>query len=268
MTLRLGSPCVLAAIIMVAGITLALLWQRAPVEPRAAVPAHGPFPFGDYDALLRRYVDDQGRVDYQRLKERDSDSVERLYAALSVTGPERTPALYPDRDARLAYYISAYNLLVWKNVIDGLPQLHSVKEKFFRFFREPEFLVDGRALSLRELEDKIIRPRLRDPRLHFALNCASGGCPRLPREAFSPPHVQAQLERETRRFIGEGRNVAYDPVRKTVRLSPIFKWYAGDFGGAVLAFVNRYRAQPIPAGTRIEYGDYDWRLNDLSLPPR
>jgi hypothetical protein len=240
--------------------------------PRLPAPA-GPLPVAEYDALLKRYVDDQGRVDYAALKSKDADTVEKLYAVIAATGPDKTPELYPGRPAALAYYLSAYNLLVWKNVLDSLPKLKQVDEGLYRFFRNPDFMVDGKEADLDDLEKKIIRKRFKDGRIHFALNCASGGCPKLPRTAFTAAAVDQQLDAEARRFCNEPRNVRFDPAAKTVTLSMIFKWYKDDFGGAdaaVLGFINKYRAadQQLPAGTQLKYVDYDWHLNDLSLAIR
>jgi hypothetical protein len=242
----------------------ALAGSLAPKVP----PPPGAFPFAEYDALLKKYVDDQGRVNYAGLRQGDAATIERLYASIAATGPDKTPELYKGRDAGLAYYLSAYNLLVWKNVLDRNPR--RVDEKLYSFFRDPDFQVDGKEVDLDDLEKKVIRKKFRDGRVHFALNCASGGCPRLPREAFAPGKVGAQLDREARRFCNEPRNVSYDPGSKTVKLSMIFKWYKDDFGGDVIAFINKYRdaKDAIPADAKIDHVEYDWRLNDPSLPVR
>ena len=242
------------------------------LPPRLPAPA-GPLPVADYDALLKRYVDDQGRVDYAALKSKDADTVEKLYAVIAATGPDKTPELYKGPEAALAYYLSAYNLLVWKNVIDSLPKLKQVDEGLYRFFRSPDFMVDGKEVDLDDLEKKLIRKRFKDGRIHFALNCASGGCPKLPRTAFTAAEVDHQLDAEARRFCSEPRNVRLDPAQKTVTLSMIFKWYKDDFGGsdaAVVAFINKYRAaaEQLPVGLQLKYVDYDWHLNDLSLTIR
>lgn len=246
--------------------------EAAALAPRVPAPA-GPLATAEYEALLQRYVDAEGRVDYAALKSKDADTVEKLYAALAATGPDKTPELYKGKGAALAYYLSAYNLLVWKNVIDGLPKLKQVDEETYKFFRSPTFTVDGKETNLDDLEKKLIRTRFKDGRVHFALNCASGGCPKLPRTAFTAAKVDQQLDAEARRFCNEPRNVRYDAASKTVTLSMIFNWYKDDFGGAgpaVLAFINRYRAPAaqIPADAQLKYVDYDWRLNDKSLPIR
>ncbi len=270
-----GHRALLAASLIVLGAMGVFVVGMARAKVLApTVPApKGAFPFAEYDALLKKYTDDQGRVDYGALKKKDAATVEKLYASLSATGPDKTPELYPGRDAALAYYLSAYNVLVWKNVIDRVPGLRQVDEKLYSFFRNPEFQVDGKNWNLDDLEKKLIRPRFKDPRVHFALNCASGGCPKLAREAFVPEKVQSQLDREARRFINEKRNVDYDAAGHKVRLSMIFKWYKDDFGkdnGTVLAFINKHRAAgaQVPADAKIDPVDYDWRLNDKSLPER
>jgi len=242
------------------------------LEPKLAAPA-GAFPFDEYDALLKKYVDAQGRVDYNALKANDAQTVEKLYAIVAATGPDKTPNLYKGKNAALAYYLSAYNVLVWKNVIDNIPKLRRVDQGLYSFFRNPEFQVNGAEVDLDDLEKKIIRPRFKDGRIHFALNCASGGCPKLPREAFTPDKVQAQLDSESKVFCNEKRNVDFDPTTKALKLSMIFKWYKEDFGGSdmsTITFINKYRPDTaqLPPDAKISYIDYDWRMNDKSLPER
>ena len=244
------------------------------LRPVAAQPAPAaPFAFSEHDRLLKAYTDAQGRVDYDGLRAnaRDLAALNRLVESLATTGPDKTPALYPSKHHALAYYLSAYNLLVWKNVIDQ--RTKRVDENGFAFFKKPQYAIDGKQLSLDDLEKKLIRPRFLDPRVHFALNCASGGCPRLPREAFVPERVHDQLERESRSFIGEKRNVDYDAARKRVKLSMIFKWYKDDFAkddASLVAYLNKYRPATLPLlpDVSIEHVEYDWRLNDRTLPPR
>jgi hypothetical protein len=267
-------PLLLRQALRIGAPVLAL---TGPGPAAAQQPAAAPFSFTEYEGLLRSYTDAQGRVDYSALRAsaRDAALLDRLVQSLAVTGPEKTPALYPSRQHALAYYLSAYNLLVWKNVIDQQlgQQSRRVDDNGFEFFKKPAYQVDGKALSLDDLEKKLIRPRFGDGRIHFALNCASGGCPRLPREAFVPERVEAQLDREARTFISEKRNVDFDPAGKRVRLSMIFKWYREDFAkddAGLLAYLNKYRpaGQQLPPDAKIEHVEYDWRLNDKTLPAR
>src|SRR5262249_28644241 len=114
----------------------------------------------------------------------------------------------------------------------------------------------------------VIRPEFKDPRVHMALNCASAGCPQLSREAFTPEKLEAQLDRETRKFMSEKRNVDYDAAAHKVRLSRLFDWYKDDFGkepAKVLTWINKYRDEKVPIDAKIDYVEYDWTLNDTNL---
>jgi len=236
-------------------------------DAKALAAAPAPFPWGAWDKLLEQYVDDQGRVDYHAV---DRAAFERVFAAVARSSPRRDPALYPSPDAAKAFYLDAYNVLVWKNVLSRLPALANVDAEKVSFFHSTKFVVGGEAMSLSDLENQIVRPQLEDARVHFALNCASGGCPILPREAFTPDKVDAQLSREARKFCNERRNVAYDATAKTLKLSHIFDWYRDDFGreaAKVIAWINTFRAADakLPTDAKIEYVDYDWTLNDQRL---
>jgi hypothetical protein len=232
--------------------------------------APAPFPFAEWDALLHKYVDEIGRVSYSALQasHEDLQRFERVFAAVAASSPKSAPDKYPTPKAREAYYIDAYNVLVWKNVLNRLPKLKNVDSEKASFFFWTNFLVGGKKINLKDLEGDIIRPEFKDPRVHMALNCASAGCPRLPREAFLPEKLDQQLDREARTFVNERRNVDYNAVAKTVRLSRIFDWYKDDFGkepGKVIQWINYYRDDKIPTETKIDYIEYDWTLNDQNL---
>ncbi|MFO0604822.1 MAG: DUF547 domain-containing protein [Polyangiales bacterium] len=219
------------------------------------------FPYAAYGALLAAYVDGDGRVDYAGLR-RDRGRLDRVLAYVVQVGPSARPDLYPTDDARKAFFLTAYNANVWRGVVDR-PPLRTLDGVRVSFFYATRFVVDGAETNLRDLENDRVRAAFRDARVHFALNCASLGCPRLPREPFTPERLDAQLDREARRFCNEPRNVRVDAVRRRVVLSKIFDWYADDFAGGAVAFINRYRDRDaqVPGGWAVEFADYDWRLN-------
>jgi hypothetical protein len=241
------------------------------LRPDAAALKDAPqsFPVEDWDALLRKYVDDQGRVDYPALAKADLPAFERVFAAVAASSPRAEADRYPTRGAREAYYLNAYNVLVWKYVLTRTHKLLSIDVVSHVFFEVARFFVGGRETTLDELE-KAIRGKFKDPRVHMALNCAAAGCPLLPRQAFKPEALERQLDRAARRFVAEKRNVDYDAAKQVVHLSRLFDWYGEDFGTEpvkVLGWINRYRAASaqLPLDARIEYVEYDWRLNDRSL---
>jgi hypothetical protein len=242
----------------------------ATVKPDAAAVAAAavPFPYAQWNALLAKYVDDKGRVDYNAI---DRGAFDKVFAAVAASSPKKNPDKYPSKDAQKAYYLDAYNVLAWKNVLNRLPKLKNVGSEKVSFFYITKFVVGGDEMNLYDLENKIVRPTFKDARVHFALNCASGGCPQLPQDAFTPAKVDEQLSREAKKFCNEKRNVDFDATTKKLKLSHIFDWYKDDFGkepAKVIAWINQYRSDKLPADAKIEYVDYDWTLNDQHLVNR
>jgi len=242
-----------------------------------SLPTHGQEPFSheDWTKVLETFVDEGGLVDYVGLA-RDRALFDRYIAAIETIGPETNPELFPTRNDELAYYINAYNAHVFKGVLVRGPEDDTVWTPFgtgLSFFVYMDIRVGGKETTLKSLEDDVVRPRYQDPRVHAALNCASLGCPRLPREAFSGPRLDAQLDREITQFIGEARNVTVDAKAKTVKLSKIFDWFAGDFlawekrqgntSPKILDYINRYRpaGEKIPGDYKVSYFDYDKAIN-------
>jgi hypothetical protein len=127
-------------------------------------------------------------------------------------------------------------------------------------FVTTKFRLDGGTTNLHDLENKHIRPTFGEPRVHFALNCASVGCPSLPAVPFTGADLEAELVRETTRFVRDPRHVAVEDG--VVVLSAIFDWYKEDFGGDPVGWI---RAQApglgLPDTTRYRVRPYDWALN-------
>ncbi|TAK30143.1 MAG: DUF547 domain-containing protein [Myxococcaceae bacterium] len=243
------------------------------VLTRAEMQGATSFPLSEYDRLLHRFVDSDGlgRVDYRGLR-RDRAALDRVLAFVAQAGPSARPELYPSENHRKAFFIAAYNASVWRNVIDRAP-LSDIGAVRLSFFYSTRYVIDGAEINLKDLEDQRVRAAFHDARVHFALNCASAGCPRLPNEAFAPERLDAQLDREARRFCNEPRNVRVDPAARRVVLSQIFNWYEQDFvetersrgqaDGDRITFINRYRAEgdQIPRSFAVEFVDYDWTIN-------
>ncbi|MEO0454177.1 MAG: DUF547 domain-containing protein [Verrucomicrobiota bacterium] len=213
----------------------------------------------DYALLLKKYVSADG-VDYQGWKDHPNDLARLGQAAETVAQP--LPA-NTDRSTRLAYYINAYNIWTLVKVLEDYP-IESVKSvrPFFGFFKDKDITVDGKVTSLDALEKEILLPQFKDPRIHFAINCASRSCPPLISEPFAANRLEEQLEAVTRHFISENP-YAYEQKDGALYLSSLFDWYRADFEkkGAVFPFINRYRSVPIPADAQVRYLPYDWSLN-------
>jgi hypothetical protein len=211
--------------------------------------------------VLAKHVDEKGRIDFVGLSRERAD-LDAYVAWIGRVSPANSPASFPSKESKLAYFINAYNALAMYNVIEsGMPKdLNAVKVKFF--YRN-KLELGGQKMSLYDLENKIVRP-MGDPRVHFALNCMVRGCPRLPREPFRADQLDAELEATAQYFLNEERNVKIEADKQTVRFSQILQFYTEDFvkkAPSLIAYANKYRDAKIPDSYRVEYIPYDWTLN-------
>jgi len=208
--------------------------------------------------VLKQHVDDRGRVGFNSLKEAPH-ALEQWVAHVAEVGPKTDPDRYPTVSDQLAYYIDAYNGLAMYGVLySGV--LPKQKIRFFLFRRYP---VGGEWMSLYTLENDIIRP-YGDPRVHFALNCMSASCPRLPREPWLGATLDAQLEAAAIEFFASEQHLWVDDDTRTVRVSEILDFYTSDFvseGTNLIDYINGYRSPAIPADYTVEFIPYDWNLN-------
>lgn len=217
-------------------------------------------------SVLTRFVDEQGRVDFHGLS-RDDAQLNAYVDWLGEVGPTTAPERFPDRNAELAYHINAYNALAMHGIVArGIPDgFHSLFSRA-RFFRLRGITVDGRRTNLYHYENEVIRA-YDEPRVHFALNCMSAGCPRLPREPFRPDALDAQLEAAAREFFASPRHLEVLADTRTVRVSEILDFFTEDFLSertpTLIAYINQYRDEPVPADYRIEFIPYDWTTNQV-----
>lgn len=258
------------------------LMVLALLVPELHVPAFGQsgrFENRDFGRLLERYVDSNGWVDYRGLAADRND----LDAYLARLGSANTGSLANDAE-RLAFWINAYNAFTLADALDSVyGKVRGVKD-VSGFFNGKRHRVAGEELALDDIESR--GRKLGDPRIHFAIVCASTSCPKLQRFAYTGAELDAQLERVTREFLADpARGLRVDRERKRIYLSPIFKWYAGDFtgetsgagrllalgravvsGGDQLGYARRYAPAEAArfideARPSVHYLDYDWMLN-------
>ena len=218
-----------------------------------------------FDQVLQKYVDSQGRVNYAGLKN-DSGTLESYLDLLAVNAPSDRATF----QTGLAFWINAYNALTIKGVLDHYPTTSVRKIKLFGgFFSRIKFQVGGRSYTLDNIEHDIIRSEFGDPRIHFALICASLGCPILENRAFVPETLEERLDNATANFINNPEKVRLDRENGVLHLSQIFEWYAEDFEDthdSVINFISEYLPEAdtaflARAEIQIQYLQYDWRLN-------
>ena len=221
-----------------------------------------------FDQVLQKYVDSQGRVNYAGLKN-DLGTLESYLDLLAVNAPSDRATF----QTGLAFWINAYNALTIKGVLDHYPTTSVRKIKLFGgFFSRIKFQVGGRSYALDNIEHDIIRSEFGDPRIHFALVCASLGCPILENRAFVPETLEERLDNATANFINNPEKVRLDRENGVLHLSQIFEWYAEDFEDthdSVINFISEYLPEAdtaflARAEIQIQYLQYDWRLNAQS----
>ncbi len=225
-----------------------------------------------YESVLQKYVGTDGRVNYAGLKA-DSGDLNMFVGQLASASPDSSPALFRNREAQLAYWLNAYNALVLHSFAADYPQKRERLTGLVgraSFFLRQKHTVGGKNRTLGDIEDNSIRKLFKEPRVHFALVCASASCPWLSRTAYTAENLNTHLEEETRRYFAQARNFHMDEAKREVTLPRILEWFKEDFGGSqekVLAFVAKYRKEEsakLTLGTwRIKYFDYDWSPNDL-----
>ncbi len=239
-------------------------------------------PWSGFDALLRAVVRPTG-VDYAALRAR-IEELRALHAWLATHGPTTTPEAFRSANARLAYWLNAYNAAVLLGVAEAPASMGNVLAYLpdNGFFRRTRRRVDGRDLSLDDIENREVRAVFHDARVHFALNCAARSCPPLRAGAYHADRVSAELDEQARRYFA-GDRVTLDDAAHTVRVVQLFEWFRDDFAARVpghtpstvqgpLGFVHTFAPEALRrrieatcgadgARCTLTFEPYDWTLN-------
>lgn len=207
------------------------------------------------DSFFKKYVAN-GQVDYLALYN-NPDELDVLIASIEREALKDKTAGY-----QKAFWMNAYNILVIKSIVEkrGLKSPKDDRD----FFSGEKHRVAGELLTLDEIERNMLHGAYEDERLHFGLVCGAEGCPSLAAFSYHPDSVEQQLLAQTIKVFNDGKFIRVDDAAKTVEVSKIFDWYRKDFektGLDIVAYINQYRIAKIPAGYKVTYSDYDWRLN-------
>ena len=206
-----------------------------------------------WNNLLQKHVSKNGMVDYKGFKS-DRAKLDNYLKMLSSQEPTKDWS----NNELLAYYINLYNAYTVDLILRNYP-VKSIKDISSPWTKE--FIkVGDTEISLGGIENSILR-KMNEPRIHFAINCASISCPKLLNEAYTAAEIEEQLERVTREFINSDKN---EISENSAKLSSIFDWYKKDFkeDGSVIDYINKYSETRIKPGAAISYKEYDWNLNE------
>ena len=267
------------ALVSAAGLSAALAAPRAELWPRWQ--AHDPastavIDHRDWTRLLQSYgaegEDGIVRIGYGRFSEPDKQALKGYIDRLASTAVGSL-----NRDEQMAYWINLYNALTVDLVLAHYPVSSILKINispgFFSIgpWGKKLTAVEGEALSLDDIEHRILRPIWRDPRIHYAVSCASLGCPNLALEAFTAENLERLLEANAIAHVNHPRGARFENGELIV--SSIYRWFVADFGGGnagVLKHLRQYArgelAEKVARNNFIGGDEYDWSINDVKTP--
>lgn len=234
--------------------------------------------YSQYGALLQAHVHwsadgHSSAVDYAGLK-RERAALKAVLKDFSAVTPQAFAGM--KREQQMAFLINAYNAFTLELVLSKYPDLKSIRDlgSFFRSpWKQPFFRLLGDTRTLDWIEHERLRPVYKEPRVHFAVNCASVGCPALRPEPFVADQLEAQLQDQARRFLSDRSRNRYDASRNTLYVSKIFDWFVEDFeADSSLQDWLAARADLLTESAadharvkqnkfKIDHLDYDWSLN-------
>ncbi len=239
--------------LLLAFVLSASIINGATAQPR--------FSHAAWDALLKKHVDAKGAVDYRGFI-KDSVALNQYLGQLAANPPQEESW---SREEQLAWWLNAYNAYTVQLITRHYPlkSINDIKKAGAKSPWDIPFIsLNGTNITLNHIEHEILRKQFADPRVHFAIVCASQSCPKLAAQAFEAGKVNEQLDRRTKEFLD-------DPSRNKItarqaQVSQIFNWFKEDFTrkGTVPEFINQYATAKIGKGAKISFLEYDWGLND------
>jgi len=225
-----------------------------------------------WNTILHKYVDGNGMVAYRDLHASSADV--RALDAYLRTLSTASPKIRASRDGKLAFWINAYNAVTIRGILREYPTTsirnHTAKVWGYNIWNDLQLYVGGQPYALKQIEHEVLR-KMNDPRIHFAIVCASIGCPRLLNEAYVPSEVQRQLEINAKDFFSRSQNFRYDRRNRRFQLSTILSWFGDDFGSGQAAQLRKIspwlpsdaaRQAATRNAVSISYLSYNWKINE------
>ena len=221
--------------------------------PTIIEPIEEKFNHQKWDLLLHKYVSSSGKVNYKGFQ--SEEGVLNAYLEeLKVNKPGQNAS----KNEKLAYWINVYNAFTVKLILENYP-VKSIMD-INKAWDQPIVDVGKELLSLSYVENEILR-KMNEPRIHFAINCASVSCPKLLNEAFVKDKMEQQLSKTTKSFLNDvSKN---DLTKNPIELSKLFEWYSVDFeNGKVIQFINKFTSIDLNESAKFTFKEYDWLLNE------
>ena len=207
-----------------------------------------------WDELLKKYVSTAGKVNYAGLKS-EKAKLDGYLKELQNNPPSNDW----QRNETMAFWINAYNAFTVKLIVDNYPVSSITKSEGGKPWDKKWITIGDKTYSLNNIENDILRPKYKDARIHFAVNCAAKSCPPLLNNAWTEENLNSNFEKQAKAFIN---NHDFNRItEKKVQVSKIFEWYASDFGN-LIDYLNKYSSVKISGSAKVEYLEYNWNLNN------
>lgn len=211
--------------------------------------------FTDCDMFLNKHVSGT-KVDYSTIK-KDTKELDNLINTINKIDVSKAD----DKNLK-AFYINAYNIIMINAIVSKYPVKSPMD--IAGIFDTAKYPIAGSKLTLNEIENKMIRAKYNDARIHFVLVCGANGCPPITNFAYTPELLDKKLNEQTKLAINNPNFIKINEKNKTVKVSQIFEWYKKDFiseNSSLLDYLNQFRTNKIPSNYKITYYNYDWSLN-------
>lgn len=233
----------------------AVVEKPAPkVEEKPIPKPKMPLSHDAWDALLRKHVSSTGTVSYSGFKG-DMGKLQDYLDLLANNPPQSAWG----RSKTMAYWINAYNAYTVKLILDNYPLGSITDLEGGKPWSKRWIKLGNQTYTLDQIEKEILLKKYKDARVHFAVNCAAKSCPALLNQAWTSGNLESNFERQTKKFIN---NPQFNEISsKSAKISQLFDWYASDFGD-VQTFINKYSDTPLKANTKIDFMEYNWKLNE------
>jgi len=236
--------------------------------------------YSAYGQLLQAFVHGD-RVDYESFSDK-KDELQKVVAGFGALSADSLKAM--SRDDQIAFYINAYNAITLYSILERYPDIKSIKD-IKGVWDKRKWNVAGEQLTLNDIENKKLRANYSEPRIHFAINCASLGCPPLSPAPFLGSTLDKQLAERAHSFFNDPERFMYDNTSGTLQITKIFKWFGDDFlanknprpkngklserEAAIVAFIaarlpQKLSQQVLDGAKSLDYMEYGWTLNDIT----
>ncbi len=207
-----------------------------------------------WDGLLQKHVSSSGKVNYAGFKA-DKAQLQSYLEILSANTPESSWS----KSKTMAYWINAYNAFTVKLIVDNYPVSSITDLEGGDPWKKRWISLGNQTYTLNQIEKDILLKKYGDARVHFAVNCAAKSCPALLNQAWTASNLESNFEKQSKAFINNSKFNEISP--KSAKLSQLFNWYASDFGD-VKTFINKYATTQLKSNAKIDFLEYDWKLNN------